>query len=193
MSDFSRRTVVRGAAWTVPVVAVASQAPAFAVSPPPYVPPTIDFTTSCANTGTLSKGCGFEKTLQVPLTVTNPSLTDSIVFQITSMFTCNGCATAPTSAAEGYSGVSGIFLTTGHSSSEQSVCNTAVASTCPGGIASVVVPANTTLRYWIVSAVTGSSDSFQATINYRLLTATCTEIFKTTAKTTKAISPANCK
>ena len=35
MSDFSRRTVVRGAAWTVPVVAVAAQAPAFAVSPPP--------------------------------------------------------------------------------------------------------------------------------------------------------------
>ena len=32
MSDFSRRTVVRGAAWTVPVVAVAANAPAFAVS-----------------------------------------------------------------------------------------------------------------------------------------------------------------
>ncbi|MBL0746853.1 hypothetical protein [Nocardioides baculatus] len=32
MSDFTRRTVVRGAAWTVPVVAVAANAPAFAVS-----------------------------------------------------------------------------------------------------------------------------------------------------------------
>lgn len=32
MSDFSRRSVVRGVAWTVPVVAVAAQAPAFAVS-----------------------------------------------------------------------------------------------------------------------------------------------------------------
>ena len=32
MSDFSRRTVVRGAAWTVPVIAVAANAPAFAVS-----------------------------------------------------------------------------------------------------------------------------------------------------------------
>ncbi len=35
MSDFSRRTVVRGAAWTVPVVAIATQAPAFAASAPP--------------------------------------------------------------------------------------------------------------------------------------------------------------
>lgn len=32
MSDFSRRTVVRGVAWTTPVVLVASTAPAFATS-----------------------------------------------------------------------------------------------------------------------------------------------------------------
>lgn len=32
MSDFSRRTLVRGVAWSVPVVAVAAHAPAFAVS-----------------------------------------------------------------------------------------------------------------------------------------------------------------
>ena len=32
MSDFSRRTLVRGAAWTVPVISVAATAPAFAAS-----------------------------------------------------------------------------------------------------------------------------------------------------------------
>ena len=32
MSEYSRRTVVRGAAWSVPVIAVAANAPAFAVS-----------------------------------------------------------------------------------------------------------------------------------------------------------------
>ena len=32
MSDFSRRTVVRGAAWSVPVIAVAGPIPAFATS-----------------------------------------------------------------------------------------------------------------------------------------------------------------
>lgn len=35
MTDFSRRTVVRGATWTVPVIAIAAQAPAFAASAPP--------------------------------------------------------------------------------------------------------------------------------------------------------------
>lgn len=35
MSDFSRRTLVRGVAWSVPVVAVAANAPAFAASFPP--------------------------------------------------------------------------------------------------------------------------------------------------------------
>ena len=32
MSQYSRRTVVRGAAWSIPVVAVAANAPAFAAS-----------------------------------------------------------------------------------------------------------------------------------------------------------------
>lgn len=32
MSDFSRRTVVRGAAWSVPVIAIAGPVPAFAAS-----------------------------------------------------------------------------------------------------------------------------------------------------------------
>jgi hypothetical protein len=35
MSDFSRRTIVRGTAWSVPVVAIAAHAPAFAASAPP--------------------------------------------------------------------------------------------------------------------------------------------------------------
>lgn len=37
MSDFSRRTVVRGAAWSVPVIAVAAPIPAFAASFPPVI------------------------------------------------------------------------------------------------------------------------------------------------------------
>lgn len=35
MAEYTRRTLVRGAAWTVPVVVVAAQAPAFAASYPP--------------------------------------------------------------------------------------------------------------------------------------------------------------
>lgn len=37
MSNFSRRTIVRGTAWSVPVVAIAAHAPAFAASAPPIV------------------------------------------------------------------------------------------------------------------------------------------------------------
>ena len=86
-SDFSRRTVVRGAAWTVPAVAIGVAAPAFAASTTPP-PPVINFGGACGNTGSTGKGCGGDKTLQVPLTLNNPGATD-IVFQITSMFTCN--------------------------------------------------------------------------------------------------------
>lgn len=32
MTDMTRRTVVRGTAWTIPVIAIAATAPAFAVS-----------------------------------------------------------------------------------------------------------------------------------------------------------------
>jgi hypothetical protein len=37
MSTYSRRTVVRGAAWSVPVIAVAAPIPAFAASYPPVI------------------------------------------------------------------------------------------------------------------------------------------------------------
>lgn len=37
MSNYSRRTVVRGAAWSVPVIAIAAPIPAFAASYPPVI------------------------------------------------------------------------------------------------------------------------------------------------------------
>ncbi len=38
MSELNRRTLVRGAAWSIPVVAIAAQAPAFAASTDPPRP-----------------------------------------------------------------------------------------------------------------------------------------------------------
>ena len=49
MSDFSRRTVVRGAAWTIPVVAIAANAPAYAASTDPPSPGAIS---ACKDPGT---------------------------------------------------------------------------------------------------------------------------------------------
>lgn len=42
MTDFTRRTIVQGTAWTIPVIAVASTAPAFAASAPPIVLTYVD-------------------------------------------------------------------------------------------------------------------------------------------------------
>ena len=173
MSDFSRRTVVRGAAWTVPVVAVATQAPAFAVSPPPYVPPTVNLRGACANTGASQKGCGVIKTIEVPLIVSNPT-SNPIQFQITGMYTVN-TGTAPTPTTPGaYKGVTGIYTT---------LCNKvslSEAAACPDGEANgtITVPAGANnLQFIIVSAVTGNSSTFSARVEYRLLSADCTEIF----------------
>ena len=195
MSDFSRRTVVRGTAWTVPVIAIAAQVPAFAASNVPP-PPVINFGGACANTGALQKGCGTDKSLQVPLTLSNPGGTD-VVFQITSMFTCNNCGSAPTSTAGGATaGIGGIFATPNHSEPSQNDCNSIVGSGCSGGLTggSVLVPAGTNnATFWIVAASTGASSSFQSTINWRLLdAATCAVLSSGQAQTASAISPNNC-
>ncbi|RYC07305.1 hypothetical protein [Nocardioides zhouii] len=198
MSDFTRRTVVRGAAWTVPVVAVATTVPAFAASNVPP-PPVINFGGACGNTGAQQKGCGGDKTLQVPLTLSNPGPTD-IIFQITAMFTCN-CATAPTSATPGDGtavGVRGIFATPNHTVPSQNDCTlvTPPSPACPGGIAggNVLVPAGTSnATYWIESNSLGSSSTFSSRITFRLLAVGSCAVLRTgEAFTASAISPANC-
>ena len=79
MSDFTRRTVVRGAAWTVPVVAVAANAPAFAASQLPP-PPFFDFDNAYKNPGnSCTSACIPKQSYGVPVTVTNPSLQDYFI------------------------------------------------------------------------------------------------------------------
>jgi hypothetical protein len=59
MSQYSRRTVVRGAAWSIPVVAVAANAPAFAASTDPPAPGSF---TACRDTGLGSNCHGYRIT-----------------------------------------------------------------------------------------------------------------------------------
>jgi hypothetical protein len=85
----SRRTVLAGAAWSVPVIAVATAAPAMAASPPVIV----DFDgLACKHpgaSGTPGDPGGAEfKTYHFDLTVENTTLTD-VTVDITS-FTVNG-------------------------------------------------------------------------------------------------------
>lgn len=81
----NRRTVVRGAAWTVPVVAVAASAPAFATSP---TPPDFGKLTACKLPGQ-STDTPFGYLFTVPY---NGLLTQlSLV-----MLTLNGAVKTPT-------------------------------------------------------------------------------------------------
>ena len=195
MSHYSRRTVVRGAAWSVPVIAIAAPIPAFATSHTPP-PPDIDFGRACGNTGSTGKGCGGKFTLEVPLTLSNPGST-AIIFQITGMFTKN-VGPAPTGPGSGvYSGIRGIFATPGHAPANQNQCTPVTAPTpgCTGGLTggSVLVPAGTTATYWIESTPTGSADDFASTIYWELLdAATCEVLSSGNAQTAGAIQPQNC-
>lgn len=191
MSDFSRRTVVRGAAWTVPVVAVATQAPAFAVSlPPPPPPPNANLGNSCGNVGnTNNAGCGLPKTLQIPVTVNNTTGVD-IVLQVTSLFVNNTNDTVPTAAGTGvFSGVSNIFETNMNFAEHR--CLSVTQSFCAGGangdgsprdVDSIVVSPG--IHYYFVNSLsTQSSSTFSAQIETQLLEkTTCTPIPNTFAK-----------
>jgi hypothetical protein len=192
-TQISRRTVTRGVAWTAPVAAIAYAAPAFATSPYVPPPPVINFGGACGNTGAQQKGCGGDKTLQVPLTLSNQGAT-AIVFQITSMYTCN-CGTAPTGPGAGVAvGVRGVWKTPDHTVPSQNDCSLAVGSACAGGIANVLVPAGTVnATYWIESTELGSSSTFSTRIAWRLLdVATCAVLSVGQAVTASAISPENC-
>ena len=136
-SPLSRRSVAKGVAWTAPVVAIAATAPMAAAT---KVPPTtvIRFGGACGNTGSDGKGCGGDKTIQVPLTLTNLTGAD-LVFQVTSMYTClnknNTCEEAPTGPGAGVvEGTRGIWTTAVPGQfSPTNACGTPVYSTCGGG------------------------------------------------------------
>ncbi len=198
MANYTRRTVVRGAAWTVPVIAVAAPIPAFATSHEPP-PPVVNLSGACGNTGTTRKGCGTEKTLQVPVTVTNTSSVP-IVFQVTSFLVSN-TGTAPVvgdgAGTNVYEGVSGIFAT--NASFTENVCLPVTSSACAGGaedpgsvVDSVVVGPNTTAYFFVLSKETQSSSEFSATISTRLLDATsCQPIANTSATLSRDAIPRN--
>lgn len=192
---YSRRTVVKGAAWAVPVVAAAAAAPSYAATYPDPPTPDIDFGPACGNTGATQKGCGGNKTLQVPLTLSNHTGRD-VVFQITAMYTCN-CATAPTAPGTGVvAGVRGIHETPSHAYTDHSNCSPSTPSDCLGGVTNggVLVPNGTTdKKFWIESNSLGDSSSFSSTIRWRMLDAeTCETLTSGQSQTASAIEPQNC-
>ncbi len=85
MANYTRRTVVRGAAWTVPVIAIGAPVPAFATSHEPP-PPSFDFDNGYKNPGnSCTSSCIPKQSYGVPVTVQNMSGEDYII-QFTSYF-----------------------------------------------------------------------------------------------------------
>lgn len=77
MSQYNRRTIVRGAAWSIPVVAVAAHAPAFAASTDAPTIPNAGAFSVCRDTGEGQNCQGYRFTLTLSV---QPSDTWDITF-----------------------------------------------------------------------------------------------------------------
>lgn len=99
----ARRTLVKGAAWAVPAIAVAAPAAHAATSDVVPPPPSVAWGNACATTGN-GEGCaGLEKALQVPVTIKNTTAND-LIFVVKRGWSTNGSTTPPTTAPVGTGG-----------------------------------------------------------------------------------------
>lgn len=144
MSQYSRRTVVRGAAWSIPVVAVAANAPAFAASTDAPRPGSA---LACKETAG-SKCYRFNLAFPVPtqawkLELTSVWVTNKTVPNGEELFALTNPKTFVVSAASGASNVWTVqACTTGNLASSATVRFTYVASTASGASETVVVTYN---------------------------------------------------
>ena len=88
MSDFSRRTIVRGTAWSVPVVAIAASVPAFAASAPPII--ITGYTEAGKCPGKSAGGNDNEFTYIFTFTTTTSGVTPSMFTIAGAVVTING-------------------------------------------------------------------------------------------------------
>ena len=88
MANYTRRTVVRGAAWTVPVIAVAAPVPAFAASYPPVI--IQGYTEAAKCPGQSAGGNSNEFTYIFTFTTTTPNVTADMFTVAGSTVTVNG-------------------------------------------------------------------------------------------------------
>ncbi len=88
MANYTRRTVVRGAAWTVPVIAVAAPIPAFAASYPPVI--IQGYTEAAKCPGQSAGGNSNEFTYIFTFTTTTPNVTPDMFTVAGSQVIING-------------------------------------------------------------------------------------------------------
>lgn len=160
----SRRTLAKGAAWSVPAAAVVAAAPAYAKSPvPPPPPPVFNWAAGCATVGNGKGGCnGVDKTPQVPVFIQNFS-GQTLQFQILGARFWKDGDPEPTTALT----TPQIWTNTGY----QDRCSPRLTTTGCGGYLTVTLESGTCANLWIVrEAALGSSDAFRARFRYRWVT-----------------------
>lgn len=142
-SGINRRTVMKGAAWTVPVIMVASAAPAMASSPPVI----IDFGTStaCKIPGNSYKDLCYDKGYVLWANFVNDSATDYYI-AVTAM------------------SVGGVAQCIVGLSDPAAPCASA-PTTPPTNLSCVLVPANSSKVYGVFSNASTDSASTAVTVS----------------------------
>lgn len=156
---FSRRTIARGAAWTVPAIAVAAPVASAASSPPPPPPPPeFNFCGGCGTVGNGDGGCnGAKFTGQVPVSFTNPAgAAGPLVFQIVGVASQNSNGGGATTN-----------FTVWTNNGTENNCGPQITSTGCNGYISITVNPGETKHIWIVSAQLQSASAFDMTVAYR--------------------------
>lgn len=188
----SRRTIARGAAWTVPAIAVAVPAVAAAASGKTPPPPKFNFAGGCATVGNGAGGCnGAQKTPQVPFFIHNTTV-QTLQFQImgTKFWTAND------SEPGSFNGNNQIWTNNGQESS----CSPQVSTTGCSGYVSVTLAPDQCLNLWVVAGTPlGNSSAFFAKIQYRWVTpattppqpAGCEIVVNATIAASDGIIPSN--
>lgn len=159
----SRRTLVKGTAWAVPAVAVASAAPAYAVSKlPPPPPPVFNWGAGCATVGNGKGGCnGNDKTPQVPVYASNTT-SQTLQFQLmgAKFWPDNGTEPANFYAPQ-------IWTNNG----TEDGCGPQVTTTGCGGYLTVTLAPGACVDLWLVQPESlNNSSSFWAKFQYRWAT-----------------------
>lgn len=191
----SRRAVAKGAAWSVPAVAIAAAAPAYALSKEVPTEPVFSWATGCATTGN-GRGCsGQEKALQIPLTLKNDTGKD-LVFVVTDARAANG--NGGNLNTFNWPGAAGIYTNKGSQvdcSPLVGDCATCASVNTANPKAHVCVGAGKTLSLWMAFNTTNdNASSFIGRIKYQWYdAATCDPVgSEGQSSQTTAISPNNC-
>lgn len=188
----TRRSLVRGAAWAVPAVALASAAPAFAASTqPPTTTPTFVSSQGCGTVGGGGGCAGLKKAPQIPFVIKNTTA-QPLYFQITGMKSWQGGA-EPATWSTGFGTDFRLFTQQGNSNKN---CNPELTDTkvCGGvAYASVLVQPDQTLSLWLVGKADGAASSFAMAVRSRWVDANCNVVVAETAAASTLIdSQANC-